>query len=133
MFAALKRCHWLLRVVLATLLAAALVPTLSRALAHWRGSTTPWSEVCTTAAAAPEARADMAMAGADGGEATLTHLLEHCPLCSLQTDLPALLPAGSQATPLLVLANGSPTLYFQAPLTAHAWAPAQARAPPLGS
>lgn len=132
MFAALKRRHWLLQVVLATLLAAAVVPTLSRALSQWRGTATPWAEVCTTAVAS-EARAGMAMAGADGSDAALAHLLEHCPLCSLHTDMPAILPAATLAMPLPLQVSGVPAPASLALHPTRAWAPAQARAPPLGS
>jgi Protein of unknown function (DUF2946) len=128
MFAALKRRHWLLQVVLATLLAAALSPTLSRALAHWQGQSAPWAQVCTVMAMDPAGA--MTMPADTSG---LTHLLEHCPLCSLQTDVPAVPPAPAAVLHLLALSEGPPPLYFQARHTPHAWVSAPARAPPSAS
>jgi Protein of unknown function (DUF2946) len=128
MFAALKRRHWLLQVVLATLLAALLSPTLSRALAHAQGQAAPWSQVCATMAMEPGG--GMASPSDAGG---LTHLLDHCPLCSLQTDTPSVLPASASALPLLALSDGPPPLFLQAARTPHAWAGAQPRAPPTAS
>jgi Protein of unknown function (DUF2946) len=64
---------------------------------------------------------------------SLTHLLEHCPLCSLQADTPVVLPSASGVLPLLALSDGPPRRFFQAPRTPHAWASAPARAPPIVS
>lgn len=129
MRAALKQRHWLLQVVFATLLAAALLPTVSRALAHWQGQAAPWAQVCATMAMDP-AEAAMATPADTGG---LTHVLEHCSLCSLHADTPAVLPGAAMALPLLVLSDGPPPLYFLAARTPHAWVSAQPRAPPTAS
>jgi Protein of unknown function (DUF2946) len=128
MFAALKQRHWLLQVVLATLLAVALLPTVSRVLAHWQGQATPWAEACTTMAMEPAGA--MASAADTGG---LTHVLEHCSLCSLHSDTPAVLPGAAVALPLLALSDGPPPLFFLAARTPHAWVSAQPRAPPTAS
>ena len=57
--------------------------------------------------------------------------MEHCPLCAQFS--PVLGPPPSQAAAVQVPdgAHYLPVLYTQAPHTLYAWAPAQARAPPL--
>jgi len=109
------------RIALALLVVVALLPTLSRMLAHVQHASSPWSVVCTAPAAAGDASADGAQMAT-----------EHCPMCLVQalgwhpgTDwsLWSLLPATAASLPLL---------FLWAPRPLFAWASAQPRAPPLG-
>lgn len=109
-----------LRIALALLVVAALLPTLSRMLAFWQHATSPWSVVCTAPAAAGDLAGDAAQMAT-----------EHCPMCLVQapgwhpgTDwsLWSLLPAAAMLLPLL---------FLWAPRPLFAWASAQPRAPPV--
>jgi Protein of unknown function (DUF2946) len=93
----------LARVVFTLLLAAALVPTLSRALAHTQGDAEPWAQGCLTAG---QRLAQVPLTPADAE--IWHHLFEHCPLCSLDRDLPDSLPQALAAQALLALAHAGP-------------------------
>jgi hypothetical protein len=109
------------------ILLAALAPALSHALASATG--TNWIEICTTQGS------KWIQAGEDGTERApaSSHLLEHCPYCTLQA--PALgLPPATLLDPLpLRLSHAVPLAFLSAPRTLHAWVSAQPRAPPLFS
>jgi Protein of unknown function (DUF2946) len=125
MTAATMHRRALARVVLTLLLAAALVPTLSRGLAHARGLAEPWAQLCATPGSAAARQPTPADSQA------WHHLLEHCPLCSLDRDLPAWMPPVLAALPLLALAHAGPQDWFFQPLrTPQARWRAQPRAPP---
>lgn len=109
----------IVRIALALLVVAALLPTLSRMLSFWQHETSPWSVVCTAPAAAGDLAGDAAQMAT-----------EHCPMCLVQalgwhpgTDwsLWSLLPAAAMLLPLL---------FLWAPRPLFAWASAQPRAPP---
>lgn len=119
----------LARVILTLLLAAALVPTLSRALAQARGSASPWAQGCLSAVPA-----DVALNPTPADTETWHHLLEHCPLCSLDRDLPdGLLPV-TAVLPLLALADAGPaTGWVQPERRPQARWRVQPRAPPFVS
>lgn len=108
-----------------------LAPTVSHALAASGSST--WVEVCTAqgmrwvALADQASPADSGPADASGGPAA--HL-EHCPACHAAGVGLAPPPAPLLWTPLPALREGLPRRFEQAPRTAHAWQPVQARAPP---
>lgn len=119
------------------MLAFALVPTLSRALA-FAGGSGQWAEVCTPQGVKLVSLATVATdttdagAAADDGSAPATALpLDHCAYCTLSGDGGATpLPS---ATPVLGLPLASaepPALFLQAGHTLHAWCSAQPRAPP---
>lgn len=108
--------------MLLTLLVNALAPGLARALAP--DDAAPWSVVCS---AAGNARAG-APADHGGGNG-----LAHCLYCTMHGDQWALPPTQAAGAPLLALVFGVPLLFLQAPHRLHAWAPAQARAPPLAA
>jgi hypothetical protein len=116
-------------IALVAMLAMALLPTLSHALAHARGGASSWAEVCT-----PQGMRLVAVSADDslpgGAPAQAAGHLEHCPLCALGAD--ALAPPLS-LPPALVLPLGRaglPPLFLQAPHTLHAWRSAQPRGPP---
>ena len=113
---------------LAAMLALALLPTLSHALAFARGGAA-WAEVCT-----PQGMrlvsVDTAQAADTGTPVQAAGHLEHCPLCALGADLPALPPAPPAALLLPLGAAAMPALFLHAPRTLFAWRSAQPRGPP---
>ena len=113
---------------LVAMLALALLPTVSHALAFARGGSA-WAEVCT-----PQG---MRLVSVDASQAVDTGApvqsaghLEQCPLCALGADLPALPPALPDALPLPLGAAEMPALFLHAPRTLFAWRSAQPRGPP---
>ena len=111
--------------MLAVLLLASLAPGVARALAFSRGDITPWAAVCSSVQGQVQAGNPADPTG------MATHLLEHCPLCALHNDSLAPPPATGVVLPALRLGHVLPHLFLQAAHTLQAWAPAQARAPPL--
>lgn len=117
------------------MLGLALLPTLSRAMNPTTG-TGPWSEICSTAGArwldtaAPRNVADATGAPATP-DTTRTAHMEHCPLCAQFSPVLGLPPSEPAAMPVADGADHLPALYTQAPRPLFAWAPVQARAPPL--
>lgn len=110
------------------MLAFALVPTLSRALA-FAGNGGAWAEVCT-----PQGVKLVSLAPATGDDtgAPATALqLDHCAYCTLSGDGSAApLPAPAPALWLPLNSAEPPALFLQAAHTLHAWCSAQPRAPP---
>ena len=116
---------WLALVVM---LALALLPTVSHALALQRGGSA-WVEVCT-----PQG---MKLVAVDGSEAPAplqaAGHLEHCPACVLQHIDAAPPPTPPALLPLPLEAAAVPPLFLHAPHTLHAWRTAQPRGPPTRS
>lgn len=115
----------LARLVAVVLLLAALAPAMSRGLAFVQDRLAPWAVLCS----ASSSQASEHLAGGSGAS-----LLQHCPMCHLAGDAPALLPV--QAPPLLRLPlqrEGPPPLALQAPRPLHAWAAPPSQAPPLAA
>lgn len=123
----LRPLTWL---ALVAVLALALMPTLSHALAFARGDAIAWAEVCT-----PQGVKVVAVDGSDA-DAPVAPLnigqhLEHCPFCKLGShDALPLWPALPAVAEPLPPGPFLPPLWLQAPRTLHAWASAQPRAPP---
>jgi Protein of unknown function (DUF2946) len=115
---------------LVAMLAFALLPTLSRAMA-FAGGGTAWAEVCT-----PQGlkRVSLSDAGTDTGTPgpNASHL-EACAFCSLATDGAAPLPSSPVGAALPLGRTPTPRLFLQAAATLHAWRSAQPRAPPSGA
>lgn len=115
-----RHTWWLVAVFLLGVLA----PGLSAALAHARGDYSAWQDVCRAPTAANAAKPKPI-------EAALDLLTKgHCPACHIGTaDL-----AGPPPAPQVLLRNDlvqqAPERFWTAPVTAHAWRPASARAPP---
>ena len=112
-------------------LALALMPTLSQALAHSRGEASRWAEVCT-----PQGMKQVLLQAEGGGEAIapakVANLFDHCAYCTLT---PGVAPPPS---PLTMADPGDlggylPPLFLQSPRSSFAWAGAQPRAPPSHS
>jgi Protein of unknown function (DUF2946) len=111
----------------ALLVLAALWPSLARAAAA--GELPAWAqEICSVDGVrlAP---------GGESPPADLAHVLDHCPLCHLQRDLPALPPAPplSALAPSL-LPDAAPAEPGRAAIhRVPRWTPASPRAPPAAA
>ncbi len=120
----LQRAAW---IALLAMLMAALAPAVSQLLQ--RSTSAAWVEICR----AGGGTAWVAVADLQG-EQTPTkgqpHLLDHCPYCSLQAHALPLLPALPAVTAAPLPGFREPAAFLHAPHTAHAWRPAQSRAPP---
>ena len=107
------------------MLASALAPAVSHAVAAWGGST--WQDICRS----PDSRVTSGESGERDRLATLDHAFEHCGYCALNLTALELPP-----TPSLALPNGlsdtPPAAFFEAPRPLFAWSSAQPRAPPRG-
>lgn len=137
----LRRLSWL---ALVSLLALALLPTLSHALAHARAAAAGqshdgWAEVCTPqgtrvlALQDPVARGEPAPAEGENPPHGAQGHFEHCPYCAPSGTALAGAPA---PMPALVLPLGSaapPAPFRHAPRTRHAWRGPQPRGPPRAS
>lgn len=115
-----RHLGWLLAVFLLGVLA----PGISMALAHARGDFNALQDVCRAPTAAKLAQPKPI-------EAALDLLAKgHCPACHIGGTAFAPPPAPA---PLMLredLVLEAPERFWTAPVTAHAWRPASARAPP---
>jgi len=107
-------------VALLLFMLATLAPGVSRAMVQVHGQVAPWAQICSTAAPAS------APQGADLAE----HMMDHCPLCALQADQPALATAAAASLLPLAIGHAVPALFLHAPRPLFAWAARQARGPP---
>jgi hypothetical protein len=127
-------------IALAAILALALLPTLSHALAHARGQGAGgWAEVCTAqgpqrvAVDADGKLADTVIDGPTDAATPDADHLQHCPLCAIGSDTPPLPPAATLAPALRLSGIRVPAAFLHAPRTAHIWRSAQPRGPPAFS
>lgn len=123
----LQRAAW---IALLAMLMAALAPAVSQLLQ--RGSSTAWVEICragggTAWVAVADLRAQDTQPTPAKGQ---PHLLDHCPYCSLQAHALPPVPAQPQLAAAALPGFLEPAAFLHAPHTAHAWRPAQSRAPP---
>lgn len=111
-------------IAMVAMLAFALVPTLSRAMAFAEGGSL-WVEVCT-----PQGMklVSTVNTGEDAPQATLQ--LDPCGFCSLAANGAAPLPSAAAPALLPLPSAAPPALFLHAPRTLHAWVQAQPRAPP---
>lgn len=126
----LRQLSW---IALLAIFGLSLAPTISHALAAASGQSA-YTEICT-----PQGTRLVAL---DEGAAlkppttpltpSLGHL-DHCPLCGLAGHAPALAPTLLVWLPDGGLSHAVPHLFLQAPRPLFAWAPSQARAPPLNA
>ncbi|HEV6967773.1 MULTISPECIES: DUF2946 family protein [Roseateles] len=116
-----RRSAWWL---VAVFLLGVLAPGLSAALAHARGGDAAWQDVCR----APSATRAAEPAPIEAALDLLAH--GHCPACHIHHADLAGPPAAPQALLRSDLATEAPERFWTAPVTAHAWRPASARAPP---
>jgi hypothetical protein len=122
----LRRLTWL---ALTAMLALALMPTLSHALALARGEATGLAEVCTPQGPRWVSLKDGAPVSDPAPAQAFAHL-DHCPFCA---QLGA--PLGMPPAPLAFaapagLGHAMPRLFHAAPRPLFAWRAAQPRAPP---
>jgi len=113
------------------MLAAALLPGLSQALASARGEA--WSAVCTAQGMrwVMVSAADItAPSTAEPATPSSPVAPEPCPYCTPSGHAPALPPAAPEASPEPPRATQAPALFLHAPRTLFAWRSAQPRAPP---
>lgn len=108
------------------MLAFALVPTLSRALAG-AGGGSRFAEVCT-----PQGVKRVASDSPDSS-APAPQVPDACALCALAADGAAPLPASAADVVPATRGTTLPVQFLRAPHTLHAWARAQPRAPPARS
>ena len=116
-------------IALVAMLAFALLPTLSRAMAFAVGGSA-WAEICT-----PQGLRLVATGDAQPSDAPLQaglHL-DHCKFCSMATDGAAPLPAAAPALHLPLNGAEPPQRFLQAAVTPHAWRTAQPRGPPAAA
>lgn len=114
-------------------LLAALMPALSQALAHARGDVVAWSQVCRSSVVSPRAANSLLAAQADqqNSQESVHGLFASCPYCALHAQDLAPPPAAAADSILPgALRFAMPARFYSAPHSAHAWAPAQSRAPP---
>lgn len=110
--------------------AAALMPSIARAVAHARGEAPSFVEVCSTQGPRLIALSADADAGAADGPAAVHDPAEHCPYCALAAH-GALPPAAPAAwAPLRGLSDALPERFLSAARTPHPWAAARPRGPP---
>jgi Protein of unknown function (DUF2946) len=110
-----------------SVLLAALAPAVSHGL-QARGNA-QWAEVCTAAGSA------LVRVDATGGDQTApplpgSHLLQHCPYCSLHAPDLALPPAPACALQAAAAGEEAVAPQPSVPPSAGLWARAQPRAPP---
>ncbi|MFG6430415.1 DUF2946 family protein [Roseateles sp. LYH14W] len=110
----------------AVLVLGMLAPGISAALAHARGDFSAWQDVCRAPTASPAGQKAQPI------EAALDLLAKgHCPACHIGgADLAGPPPAPAQVLLRNDLVAEAPERFWTAPVTAHAWRPASARAPP---
>jgi hypothetical protein len=115
-----RHLGWLIVVFLLGVLA----PGISAALAHARGDFAALQDVCRSPAASNSLQPKPL-------EAALDLLAKgHCPACHIGTGDLAPPPAPVPLTLRNDLLLQAPERFWTAPVTAHAWRPASARAPP---
>jgi hypothetical protein len=105
--------------------ALALLPTVSRLLAHTTGSAA-WVEVCT-----PRGLKQVAAADTSQPPVASAHL-DHCPLCAV-AGAALVPPAASVAMPVVAAAPAMPAAFGAAPSPLFAWAAARPRGPPAAA
>lgn len=118
---------------LVAVLAMALLPTLSHALAFSQGDQRVWAEICTPQGmkrVAVDSTAGEAATATDPATSAAGHL-EHCPYCTLSAPAVGLPPAPHAVPVFSAAAEHLPPSWRHAPRTLWAWGSAQPRAPPL--
>jgi hypothetical protein len=116
------------------MLALAMLPSVSHALSFARGGGGSWAEVCTPQGmrlVAVEQAVDGSTPATDSAPLQAAGFMEHCALCALAADQPALpTPAAAAAVPLNPGSHALPPAFLHGPRTLHVWRSAQPRGPP---
>lgn len=126
------RRRWTAWLASLAILAAALAPSISYALAAMdRAGFSTWADICSADAVdAPQADSESVRVSIPGDSGL--HL-KHCPFCFTHAGSFALLPVDA---PLIPPAAGSPIrppLFLHSPRPLFAWRAARPRAPPVAS
>ncbi|OWQ87553.1 hypothetical protein CDN99_18325 [Roseateles aquatilis] len=109
---------------------AALLPAASMAAQALGGELAPWTQICRSSVVGPRA-AELSDSLANSGNTDQDHaLFQHCAFCHLHQDAMPLPPVPAVAPLRPELRFGLPERFYSAPVTAHAWRIALARAPP---
>ncbi|MFG6490185.1 DUF2946 family protein [Roseateles sp. BYS78W] len=117
-----RHSWWLLAVLVLGLLA----PGISAALAHARGDFSAWQDICRAPGATGKTAEPKPI------EKALDLLAHgHCAACHITAANVAPPPAVPFVSVRLDLGFEAPERFWTAPVTAHAWRPASARAPPV--
>ncbi|MFO1329700.1 MAG: DUF2946 family protein [Rubrivivax sp.] len=111
-------------IALLAMLAFALLPTVSRALASAGGPA--WAEVCT-----PQGARWAPLDDGDGAPQPTLLSLDHCALCALATDGAAAPPPAAPVLALPLRSAEAPPLFLHAARTLPVWRSAQPRGPPV--
>ncbi|HEX8606024.1 MAG TPA: DUF2946 domain-containing protein [Pseudoduganella sp.] len=110
----------------AAMLAAALLPAVSHALASERIENIMLAEIC-----APSGMSYGAVMGDDGkAPGKQAGHMDDCPYCRLASDVPALPGAGLTIEPALAAAP-LPPLFYLSPAPLFTWVAAKPRGPPF--
>jgi hypothetical protein len=127
MFPVRKQLRSFVWLALMAMLAMALLPTVSHALASSQALSSGWTEVCT-----PQGTQWVAQDGTPLGDAAPSASADHqldCPYCRPSSVIAGLPPVPAVWLPP-VSGQAEPALFFHAPRTLFAWASAQPRGPP---
>lgn len=109
---------------MAVFLLGMLAPGISAALAHARGDFSAWQDICRAPTANQAAKPKPI-------EAALDLLAKgHCPACHITAADLATPPPAPRFGLRTDLVAEAPERFWTAPVTAHVWRPASARAPP---
>jgi hypothetical protein len=112
---------WLLAVLVLGLLA----PGISAALAHARGDFSAWQDICRAPTVSSKSATPKPI------EKALDVLAHgHCAACHIAAADLAPTPVVQLIALRMELGFETPERFWTAPVTAHAWRPASARAPP---
>lgn len=128
----LRAVHFRLacRLALVAMLALALLPTVSHALAASRAAGN-WTEVCSPQGLRLSAAGDAGVAGERGDPGGAGAHLEHCPFCAPSASALGM-PSAYRGAPLLARHDAAPPpRALEAPRRPQAWHSAQPRAPPV--
>jgi len=116
-----RSAWWFVAVFLLGLLA----PGISAALAHARGDFSGWQDICRAPTSVGKAAQPKPI------EKALDLLAHgHCAACHITAADLAPPPAVQTSVSSTELSFEAPERFWTAPVTAHAWRPASARAPP---
>lgn len=116
-----RQSWWLLAVLVLGLLA----PGISAALAHARGDFSAWQDICRAPTVAGKAAEPSPI-----GKALDVLAHGHCAACHIAAADLAPPPVVQSIALHAGLGFEAPERFWTAPVTAHAWRPASARAPP---
>ena len=113
------------------MLALALLPTVSHALAHSRGAPGAWAEICTPQGMKlVSMTTGLAQPGEPEAPATAASHLEHCPYCTGLSPAVGLPAAAPQVPDVGDTAELVPRLFLHAPRKLFVWHSTQPRGPP---